>query len=110
MEWQNDADKEWGALAAQSLNPSCIYYELKINSRTVQDERNRDRVRRMTGVQGATGKAKAPDESHADVAVHGFWKWGTSAFFYMQISNLDAGSYLKQKSDKALVTAENYTK
>ena len=35
----NDAAKEWGAFGAQSLIPSAITYEPKINSRTVQGER-----------------------------------------------------------------------
>ena len=40
------------------------------------------------------GQENVPDESWADVSVHGFWKWGTTAIFDMQIVNLDAGSYL----------------
>ena len=31
------------------------------------------------------GQATVPDESWADVSVHGFWKWGTTALFDMQI-------------------------
>ena len=52
------------------------------------------------------GQATVPDESQADVSVHGFWKWGTTALFYMLIVNLDAVSYLRQTSAKALATAE----
>ena len=47
-----------------------------------------------------------PDESRADVYVHGLWKWGTTALFDMIIFNLDAGSYLCQTSAKALETME----
>ena len=36
----NDAAKEWGALGSRALVPSAITYEPKINSRTVQGERN----------------------------------------------------------------------
>ena len=36
----DDAAKEWGALGAWALVPSAITYEPKINSRTVQGERN----------------------------------------------------------------------
>ena len=43
-----------------------------------------------------------PNESWADLSVHGLWKWGTSALFYMQIFSLDVGSYLHQMSVKAL--------
>ena len=46
------------------------------------------------------------DESRVGVSVHGFWKWGTTALFDMQIVNLDAGFYLRQTSAKALATAE----
>ena len=35
----NDAAKEWGALRARALVPSAIFYEPKINSKTVQGER-----------------------------------------------------------------------
>ena len=51
-----------------------------------------------------------PDESRADVSVHGFWKWGTYALFYLQNFNLDAFSYLRQTSTKALTTAEKYNR
>ena len=47
-----------------------------------------------------------PDESRADVSVHGFCKWGTTALFDMRIVNLYVGSYLRQTSAKALETAE----
>ena len=45
--------------------------------------------------QVAQLQVRVLDESRADVAVHGFWKWGTSALFDMQIINLDARSYLR---------------
>ena len=51
-----------------------------------------------------------PDESHGDVSVNGFWKWGTSDLSDMRIVNLDAGSYLFQTSAKALETAEKEKK
>ena len=47
-----------------------------------------------------------PDKSCAYISVHGFWKWGTSALFYMQIVNSHAGSYLSQTSAKSLTTVE----
>ena len=62
------------------------------------------------GEEGATGQATVPDESWADLSVHGFWKWGTSDLFDMCIFNLDADSYLRQTSAKALATAEKKKK
>ena len=75
---------------SQAINPSDISYKPKINSMTVQGERNRSGAQVATveqegeeneGGEGATGQATVPDESRADVSVHGFWKWGTSALF-----------------------------
>ena len=52
----------------------------------------------------------APDESRADVTVHGFWKWGTYTLFEIKIVNLDASSYLHHTSAKALAMAEKEKK
>ena len=60
--------------------------------------------------EGETGQATVPDESRADVSVHGFWKWVTTALFDMRIVNLDAGPYLRQTSAKALATVEKEKK
>ena len=60
--------------------------------------------------EGVIGKATVPNYSKADVSVHGLWKWGTNALFYMQIFSLDAGSYLRQTSAKALAAAEKEKK
>ena len=51
-----------------------------------------------------------PDESRVYVSVHGFWMWGTSDLFDMQIVNLDVGSCLGQTSTKALATAKSEKK
>ena len=81
----------------------------------VQGERNRARARVVTGEQdgdeqdddeGMTGQETFPDGSRAYVLVHGFWKWGTTNLFEIQIVNLYTGSYLRQASAKALATAE----
>ena len=115
MARHNDAAKEGGALSAEALNPSAISYEPKINSRNVQVERNGSGARVATGEQegeeqedkeGTTGQAAVPSESQADASVHGFWKWGTTTLFDMQIVKLYAGSYLIQILAKALATSK----
>ena len=81
---------------AWTLNPSAISYEPKIKSRTVQGERNRDgaqvAIEEDNGEDQdckeiATGQSMVPDELLADVSVHGFWKWGTTALSDIQIVN-----------------------
>ena len=47
-----------------------------------------------------------PDESRADVSVHGFWNWSTTALFEMRIVNLYVGSYMRQTPEKPLAMAE----
>ena len=55
-------------------------------------------------------KATVLDESRVDVAIHGFWKWGTYTLFGMQIVNLDAGSYQLQTSVYAMPMEEKEKK
>ena len=82
-----------GALLARALNQSGIFYEPKINSRTVQGKRNGDGAWFAIGVQegegnkdieGATGQEMLPNEPREYLSVHGLWKWGTSAPFDMR--------------------------
>ena len=56
------------------------------------------------------GQVQVPTESRADVRSHGFWKWGTTAMFDIQIVNLDAGSYLRMIPKKALAKAKKENK
>ena len=52
-----DASKEWGALSARSLNPSCIFYGPKIYSMAIHGDRDRAGSWIATGShrgQGAT--------------------------------------------------------
>ena len=104
---------------ARALNQSGIFYEPKINSRTVQGKRNGDGAWFAIGVQegegnkdieGATGQEMLTNESRAYLFVHGFCKWGTSAPFDMQTVDLYAGSYLRQTSAKALSATEKEKK
>ena len=57
LERQDDATKKWSALGARDLVPSAITYEPKINSRTVQGERNE------AGAQQEGGAADGGTES-----------------------------------------------
>ena len=77
---KHNAANKWVALSSQPVNSKYISYEPKINSRRVQGERNGDVVRISTGSQedqgtqdreGVTGQAMVPDESRADVSIHG---------------------------------------
>ena len=92
LERNNYAAKEWVALSARALNPTAISYEPKINSRTLQGQRNGSIARVATGEQegeeneggkGETEQTMVTDQSWADVFVHGLWKWSTSALFDM---------------------------
>ena len=116
-----------GSLGSRALVPSAITYEPKINSRTVQGERNEagaqqdggiangsaDTVEESQGGSGWTvngeaillgrlGQVEVLIESRADVSAHGFWKRGTTAMFDIQIFNLNAGSYMHMTPEKAL--------
>ena len=58
------------------------------------------------GTKSTTGQATVPDESRADVSVHGFWNWSTTALFDMQIVNLYVGSYMRHTPENPLAMAE----
>ena len=135
MARHDDAAKQLGALGAWALVPSAITYEPKINSRTVQGERTRDRSRQervlahdgadiVGKAQGGSGRTvnwedrseriprlvEVPAESRADVSAHDLCKWGTNATFDIPIVNLDEGSYLRMMPEKALAKAEKSKK
>ena len=55
MAHNNEYAKEWGPLSARALNPLCTSYELKINSMTVQVERNGAVAQVDTGDQEGEG-------------------------------------------------------
>ena len=55
LERHNDATKEWSTLFSQAINPSDISYGPKINSKTVQGERNGAKLRFATGEQERGG-------------------------------------------------------
>ena len=49
---------------------------------------------------GKPGQVVVPAQSGVDESTHGFWKRETPAMFYIQIFNLDAGSYLSNDDRK----------
>ena len=62
---------------------------------TVGRSVNRDAI-----LIGQPGQVVVHVESRSDVSAHGFWNWGTTAMFNIQIFNLDAGSYLRMTPEK----------
>ena len=129
------AAKEWGTLGARALVLSAITYEPKINSRTVQGERDEAGVRQdgatsnvgadivgeaqggnertvngAARLVGQTRQIEVPAGWRADVSAHGFWKGGTTVMFDIQILNFNVGSYLRMTPEKAVVKAENEKK
>ena len=60
-------------------------------------------VRRLVQVE-------LPEDSRADVSVHGVWKGGTTLMFDIIVLNLDMGSYLRMTPEKSLEKAEKERK
>ena len=106
----------------QTLVPSAITYEPKINSRTVQGVRTGAEARQEGGTSkagenivgesqggGSCGQSVnevsvlarrpvlvgVPAESSVDVSAHSFWKRASTAMFDILIINLDVVSYLR---------------
>ena len=71
LAWHDDATREWGTLGAQALVPSAITYEPKINSRTVQGERNRARARQEGGESNGGMDTKGEDQGGRARTVNG---------------------------------------
>ena len=56
------------------------------------------------------GQVEIPADVRADISAHGFWNRGTTTMFDIRIVNLEAGSYLRMKPEKALPKLEKEKK
>ena len=55
---------------------------------------------------GGPGQVQVSADLRADISAYGFWKWGTTVMFDIQIVNLDVGSYLCMTPENALAMAD----
>ena len=55
---------------------------------------------------GNVAREEASEETRAGDGAHGLWRLGTTAIFDICIVNLDAGSYLRMTTEKALEKSE----
>ena len=94
----NDVAAEWHHLCAQALTPSAVSDEPLIH-------RGRD----GNGRNNAAG-AEEPPELRGDVAVHGFWRRGTTAIFDIRVTDTDAPSNRNQDPHKVLARHEKEKK
>ena len=94
----NDVAAEWHHLCAQALSPAAVSDEPLIH-------RCRD------GNAGATvAGAEEPPELRGDVAVHGFWRRGTTAIFDIRVTDTGAPSYRGLDPHKVLAKHEKEKK
>ena len=55
---------------------------------------------------GNVAREEASEETRTGDGAHGLWRLGTTAIFDICIVNLDAGSYLRMTTEKALEKSE----
>jgi hypothetical protein len=94
----NDVADEWHHLCAQALTPSAVSDEPLIHRGRAGNER-----------ATANGAEELP-ELRGDVAVHGFWRRGTTAIFDVRVTDTDAPSYRGQDPHKVLAKHEKEKK
>jgi hypothetical protein len=84
----NDVAAEWHTLCAAALTPSAVSDEPLI----------------LTGRDAAAPSSSTdpPPDLRGDVAVHGFWKRGTTAIFDIRVTDTDAPSARSQDPAKIL--------
>ena len=97
LQRHNDVAAEWGHLCGQALTPSCVSDEPLIQiSRDVQ-------------VAG-TDRTEPTPELRGDIAVHGFWRRGTTTIFDIRVTDTDAPSNRGIAFDKVLLRHEKEKK
>jgi len=93
----NDLKAEWHHLCTQALTPAIVTDKPLIH------------ITQDVCQAGATGAQPHP-ELHGDVAVHGFWKRGTTAIFDIRVTDTDAASYRQTEPSKVLARHEREKK
>ena len=95
----NDVAAEWHQLCAKALSPSAVSDEPLIHSCRDSSEDTR----------AAAGTERLP-ELRGDVAVHGFWRRGSTTIFDVRITDTDSPSYRGQAPEKVLARQEKEKK
>ena len=91
----NDVTNEWSSLCSQALKPSAILDEPLIHNGRDQDDTN----------------ANIPQpELRGDIAVHGFWKRGTTAIFDVRVTDLNNHSQRGTRAKTLLARHEREKK
>ena len=98
LQRHDDLAGEWHQLCAEALKPSAVTDEPRIpNYQPAQ-------------AAGAPHGNNAPQELRGDVAVHGFWRRGTTAIFDIRVTDTDAASYRRKDPAKVLGDQEKAKK
>ena len=95
----DEAQAEWHELCARAHTPSAVSDEPLIHS-------GQDVPR---GARAAAGSESQP-EIRGDVAVHGFWRRGTTTVFDIRVTDTDCPSYRGRAPEKVLAKHEREKK
>ena len=99
LQRHDDLAGEWHQLCAEALKPCAVTDEPRIpNYQPAQ------------GAGAPQGNNNPPQELRGDVAVHGFWRRGTTAIFDIRVTDTDAASYRRKDPAKVLGDQEKAKK